>query len=253
MFTYITKIVYNIHIPQSYLGGFIMKKELFTFFVLFSFLLSPISAFATDMPSNWAAESVAKAIELRLVPEELQGDYQAVITRGEFAKMAVTFLIVAYDENRTVRNEAFGFQDKITTENLLKAYSRVRGDKDYQENVFTDTNDLYINLAYATEIVSGEGDGTFQPDRPITRQEACVMLQRAAFAGGYMIVSNERGSEFIKKFRDFDKIDQWAVDASRWTYSWHVMSGISENQFDPNGMYTREQCITTFLKLPRES
>ena len=64
-------------------------------------LFQPLSALAQEAPSGdpspWAAESVAKAITLGIVPEELQKDYQQEITRGEFAQVSLLFLAAQYN------------------------------------------------------------------------------------------------------------------------------------------------------------
>lgn len=63
---------------------------------------------------------------------------------------------------------------------LVNALNLFSTEKQY----FTDVSDddryaPYINAAAAAGLVMGMGDGTFQPDRTMTRQEFCVMIGRA--------------------------------------------------------------------------
>ena len=54
-----------------------------------------------------------------------------------------------------------------------------------KDNVFTDLEGFSeddarkINLACSLGLVTGYGDGTFRPNAPLTRSEACAILARA--------------------------------------------------------------------------
>ena len=70
----------------------------------------PAAMAAEDGPSSWAEEEVSRAVEVGLVPQSLQGDWQQPMTRGEFAMMVIRYLAVTYgrtDEqlvNQTVKH-----------------------------------------------------------------------------------------------------------------------------------------------------
>lgn len=46
------------------------------------------------------------------------------------------------------------------------------------ERPFTDTQDGYIEKAYAAGIVQGAGEGIFNPDKVVTREQLATMLYR---------------------------------------------------------------------------
>lgn len=214
-----------------------MKKGTrFLSVVLSACLLCTVSlttARAADAASDWAQEEVAQAISLGFVPEELQGDYQSNITRGEFAKLAVYF--TAFHLNYSIEELMQACQERDPSL-----------EEGWETTVFSDTTDEIMAYAALISVINGKGDGTsFDPDGGITRQEAACMLvrTRSACGGGYeqIVVSQE--------FADWNNVAQWAsTDVDRIAY-WEVMEGVGDNMFDPLGSYTREQAIVTFLRL----
>lgn len=95
-------------------------------------------------------------------------------------------------------------------------------------------------------IVKGRGEGIFDPFSNITREEAAVMLNNVFFsyATGFKL-----GYYDLSKMTDYEKISEWAKSSVRNMYVMNVMKGVSETEFSPQGLYTREQCFATFLRL----
>ena len=73
-----------------------MLKQIISGVLVLAVTVGSVSAAAESGPSSWAEGPVAEAISLQFVPEELQGNYQAAITRAEFTQIAVLFLMVQY-------------------------------------------------------------------------------------------------------------------------------------------------------------
>ena len=46
------------------------------------------------------------------------------------------------------------------------------------ERPFTDTTDLYVQNSYALGLVAGDGQGCFQPDNLVTKEQAVVIMKR---------------------------------------------------------------------------
>jgi hypothetical protein len=94
-------------------------------------------------------------------------------------------------------------------------------------------------------VVQGRGNGIFDPDGLITRQEAATMLARAyqAYAGAASAPTGEL------PYSDRNAIAGWAADSVAILYDWQVMRGGSDSLFDPQGNYSIEQCLATFLRL----
>ena len=103
-------------------------------------------------------------------------------------------------------------------------------------------------MAYYLGIVNGKGDGKFDPDGLLTRQEAATMLARTyeACMGIYKAVPVLEGAP---SYPDQAAISDWAKDAVTLMALWKVMNGMDDGTFAPQANYTVEQCILTLLRL----
>ena len=183
---------------------------------------------ATDM-SSWAYEEVVAAIREDLVPSYLQCLYRTDINRKEFCSLVVKTVeeITGKDINDYVRAKVG--QDIY---DVMAAYP------------FSDTVDYDVIAANALGIVSGRGNGEFDPYARITRQEAAVMLTNAALA-----LDLDVSDAPAVTFTDSGKMGSWAVDAVNYVYSIGVMNGVGDNGFAPLGSYTREQSYLTIYRI----
>ncbi|MDR0813902.1 MAG: S-layer homology domain-containing protein [Oscillospiraceae bacterium] len=89
-------------------------------------------------------------------------------------------------------------------------------------------------------VVSGYPDGTFGPDRPITRAELVVVLYGYARKIEGKDVSG--GTELT--FADTADIGAWAQTAVAWAVANKIVSGKPGNLFDPQGGATRAEGAT---------
>lgn len=180
--------------------------------------------------SEWARESVEKAIEYNIVPIELRGKYTESITRGDFCKLAITLL--------KTKNE-----DIVNSANVNDIY-------------FSDTDNDDIKKAAALGVVSGVGNNKFNPEGNITRQEAAKMLYNTLDVGTNILEEyrsdNKNGVNGIflpHVFNDGAQINSWARNEIYAMYHLGVMMGDANNCFNPLEGYTKEQAICTFLRL----
>jgi hypothetical protein len=164
-------------------------------------------------PSPWALPYVTEANALGLIPAHLRGGFAQATTRAEFAALAV----VLYE---TVTN-------RIITERAT----------------FSDTNDVNVQKVAGLGVVYGFPDGTFAPDAPLTREQAAAMLSRLALALGRPL---EIGPV---AFLDTFAIGAWALTPVGQVQAAGIMQGVGNDRFDPGGPYTREQSISTILRL----
>lgn len=169
-------------------------------------------------PSEWALNSVNRAIGLGLVPENMREQYRWGIRRGEFCALAVRFMEQASGKKIW----------ELTDANNLPH--------------FTDTTDESILYCAALEIVGGRGGGVFDPEGHITRAEAAVILTNTAKALG------KDTSAVVGSFGDYATIPAWATSAVNYVASIGVMKGDGTN-FNPQNGYTREQAIMTVTSL----
>lgn len=181
-------------------------------------------------PDSWAIPEVKAAVQANLVPEHLQGWYGSPITRAEFSRLIMNFLTVKTGK---------------TTDQLLGEHGRT-----INPWAFEDTDDGMVLAVNALGIVSGKGDGIFDPDGLISRQEAAVMLTNAAKLVGL------KASGPAQKFADESQIAAWAREAVKFvsaaedrTNGAKIMSGVANNQFGPTATFTRQQAIITVKRL----
>lgn len=191
--------------------------------------VTPVTPAAPSSPSSWAQEEVGNAIQLGLVPVELQSGYQNNISRADFAHLAVVLV------GQFTGSGADGLLAELDGQFILP---------------FQDTSDPYVLAAYSLNIVNGRTRTTFDPNGTITRQEAAAMLARAASVLGVPVNSS------AKNFRDSERFAPWAVDAIAYVSSVRtpdtnkpVMGGVGSRTFDPFGAYTREQAYITVFRL----
>lgn len=168
---------------------------------------------AGDQPSSWAAPQVNEAIAAGIVPDAFQSGYTRPATRAEFCALAV------------------------------ELYEAVTGTEITQRATFTDTDDLNVQKMAGLGVVLGVGDGTFNPDGTLTREQAATMLVRLAEAMGHPL------PEGTATFTDNASIASWAVDAVGRVQAAGLMGGVGDNTFSPQGSYTVEQSILTALRL----
>ena len=110
---------------------------------------------------------------------------------------------------------------------------------------FSDIDSYSVTRMYRLGVVAGIGGGLFNPYGEITRQEAAVMLRRAAIAAGV----EEGGAD--PGFGDMGIAAEWAVDAIGFMAETGIMRGTGGNLFSPLGTYTREQAYVTIVRLAR--
>ena len=69
------------------------------------------------------------------------------------------------------------------------------------------------------------------------------MLARLAYAIGQPLPTS------APTFADNNNISSWAIDSVGQIQAAGIMGGVGNNNFAPNGKYTREQSIITMLRL----
>jgi len=193
-----------------------MKKKALSIAVMLVFVLTQgfgMIAQASTQPSPWAVDYVEMAIELNIVSQNLQANYTQPTTRAEFAALAVTL------------------------------YEKVTGSTVTGRMRFNDTVDIDVQKAGYLGVTTGVGNGNFNPNGQLTREQAAVMLARLADVIGQPL------SQSAPTFADNWQLSSWAYDAVGQVQAAGIMGGVGDNRFAPSGNYTREQSIVTILRL----
>ena len=171
--------------------------------------------------SSWFAPYYKEMQELGILPSSFtSGDLTATITRGEMCELAV----VAFEK---------------ATGNVIDELERT----DY----FTDTTDKNILKAYEYGIVSGYPDGSFQPNKTLTRQEFFKIIQNFCEAAAY----TSTRSKDLSAFADAGSIGSWAREAAQLCVSNAFVDGTktgSSYYLRPTAGASRQEAMVMFLR-----
>ena len=82
----------------------------------------------------------------------------------------------------------------------------------------------YIGTAYSYGIIKGTSDTTFTPEATITREEAAVMVARAANLCGMETTMGEQETlDMLAQFSDYTKSADWAREALAFCYKNNIL------------------------------
>ncbi len=180
-----------------------------------------LSARGKIVPSTWAKDFVDKANANGLIPTYLDNSYQSNIKRGEFCDLVVKLIEVKKG----------------------KSIDKVVAGLGLQKGSFNDTTNNNTLYANALGIVNGIGNGLFDPNGEITREQAAVMLANTAKVLGYDITKSPNNT-----FPDKASIASWASPQVNFLFEKGIMSGTGTG-FEPKGKYTREQAFITIVRM----
>lgn len=168
----------------------------------------------SDANSHWAKDAIAKAAKLGITSGYADGTFkpERQVTRGEF----VAFLARAFAWNADGAQSNFADMDTMAP--WVKPYAAIAANKG---------------------ITSGYADGSFRPDKAITRAEAAVM---AAKALGFASADASATS-----FADDKDIPSWARGYVHRMVSEGLLHGRGNNQFAPAANLTRAESVVLIL------
>jgi|GEM_PF-738369 len=135
------------------------------------------------------------------------------VTRAEFASLLV---------------KALGLEVKEGTKNPFKD---VKGDAWYAGAV---------TAAAGNGLVKGYEDGTFRPEKTITREEVAVMLVRA--------MNLPEGEEKLS-FKDNDKVSAWARKSVGAAAAHGLVKGFEDGTFRPEEAASRAECAVMVYRM----
>lgn len=141
-------------------------------------------------------------------------------------------------------NGLFGPEDKVTRAQVAQIFYRLLKDNNVKVTVnFTDVPDdawyaTAVNTLGSLGIVGGIGDGRFDPNRPITRAEFCVIATR--FGKVVSTVENP--------FSDINAQD-WYYTAVTTAASYDWVTGMGDGSFRPYDVITRAQAATIINRM----
>ena len=145
----------------------------------------------------------------------------------------------------------FAPQGKMSRAMLVTVLGRLDGAEQKETSTFPDLEanswySGYVGWAADNKIVGGYPDGTFCPDKSVSREEAAVIISRYISYIGALPMRNYSAPD---SFTDGDSIGEWAtgdVDAMRRT---GILLGNNDGSFNPAGTLTRAESATILQRL----
>ena len=168
----------------------------------------------TDIQGHWAGFYIMKAEHDGIVSgygDSGKFNPDKAVTRAEFATMVNNACgnVLAYDVSyKDVGNKAW----------------------------YYDT----VCKSVSAGITDGYEDGTYRPERKITRQEAACIVAR--------LLPTEGGTENPNSYPDGKKVASWAAPAFARVLGEHLMGSYDDGKLHPNSNLTRAQAVTILEK-----
>lgn len=168
-----------------------------------------------DVENHWSKE-IVNDMAARLITSGVSEDTYAPdrgITRAEFASIMVSAL--GLDKNEYDSD----FKDVKASNWYYKA----------------------VSTAYKFGILGGYKDGSFKPDKIISRQEATVMLNNAMkLTGMSTVISKADTTAELKKFKDGNQVAEWSAQYTAVCLKNGIISG-SNGYISPRKDMTRAE------------
>ncbi len=101
-----------------------------------------------------------------------------------------------------------------------------------------------VSWANANSIVGGYGDGSFGPQKDVSREEiACFLYRYAAFSG-----QDTSAGANLSSYPDAMSTHTWALDAMSWAVAEGIITGRPSGALDPQGFATRAEVATMLMR-----
>ncbi len=140
--------------------------------------------------------------------------------------------------------EAFHPEDYVKREEFVKMLIDAAGisgpgyDINFSDVASEDWYYNYIKTAYNTDIVQGISSDEFGVDTCITREDICVMIDRALnYAGEKLSAANDE-----IEFKDADEVSGYAKDSIVNMVASGILSGYGDGTVRPKAFATRAEC-----------
>lgn len=175
----------------------------------------------TDL-SGWAKPTVLRMEQLGLIPETVKSASMAgTITRQDLCKIAM---------------RSYKLLTGLTDADLYTP-----------ENVFTDTDDIDVLNAYELGIISGRGDGIFDPDSPITRQDFFTISANFLRAVDYWYIDDIHVD--LSVYPDADQLAGYAEYPAQVMVCIGAVQGDDTGALNPCKQIISQEAIAIFSRI----
>ena len=175
----------------------------------------------TDLAS-WAEPTLLRMEQLGLIPASVkEQSMSGPITRADLCRIAM---------------RSYKLLTRQTDEDLGQP-----------EDVFTDTDDLDVLNAYALGIVGGRGNGIFDPDSPITRQDFFTVCTNFLRALDYWYVDDI--THDLSRFPDSGSLAGYAQHPAQVMVSIGAVQGDDTGALNPTAQIASQEAAVIFNRI----
>ncbi len=183
--------------------------------------------FFNDMKGHWAEDIVNNLASRLILDSDGKENFEPnkKTTRKEFA---------------VIITKALGLMQKGAGKDLFSDISK--------EDNYYDA----VTIAYEYGIISGYGDGSFMPDKEITREEAMGMMIRAMKAVGIEIsLDEEEINSLLSRYPDNSSISPWAREYVAICTKLGIVTGRNDKMIVPKDSISMAEMAVVIEKLLR--
>lgn len=169
--------------------------------------------------------------------------------KGHWAESNITnFISNGYINGYT--DGTFKPNNSITRAEFIKIFNKYFGLTKTSGKVFNDTKTHWakteIDIAVTNGVANGISTNEFNPDAPITREQAATMISN------YKNLADSNHEE-IYNFQDKNQISSWAKDAVEGVVERGYMNGYSDKTFKPKSNITRAEAVVTLSRVHKDA
>ncbi len=164
--------------------------------------------------------------------------------------------VVAYGIFTGTSKTEFSPTMNITRAQFVQVLANVSGVDTTDRNVTTEFSDVpakkwftpAVKWAAENGVVNGMGNGKFEPNANVTREQMCVMLVNFAKFKEITL----KAVEDKENFADDSSISSWAKTAVYTCQKADIVNGKGAGKFDPKGTGTRAEASVMFTKFHKD-
>ena len=136
--------------------------------------------------------------------------------------------------------------NSITRAEFVKIFNKYFGLTKTSGKAFNDTNTHWakteIDIAVTNGVANGVSSTEFQPDEPITREQAAKMISN-------YLKLDDTNHDKVEKYKDMDQISIWALNSVEGVIELGYMKGYEDNTFRPTNNITRAEAVVTLSRI----
>lgn len=172
--------------------------------------------------SGWAETSVLRMDQLGLIPATVKAlPMTGTITRADLCQM----VMLSYKLLTGCTDEDLGQPDEV----------------------FTDTTDIDILNAYSLGIVNGRGNGIFDPDSPISRQDFFTISANFLRALDYSYIDDIYCD--LTDYSDGDQVSRYASHPTQVMIAIGAVEGDNTGALNPKQNIVSQEALTVFYRI----